>query len=74
MNVYFIPVPAKQEVSFSGLAHSAHSLLRIISLRERGALLRQTNESVNLQPHGPFLLPRECAGNITLSEGAKVST
>ena len=57
MNIYFILVPGKQEVSFSGLAHSAYSLLMIISLRNRGALLRQPNGSVNLQPHGPFLLP-----------------
>ena len=37
VNIYFILTPGKQELTFSGLAHS---LIMIISLRNRGALLR----------------------------------
>ena len=37
MNICFILTPGKQELTFSGLAHS---LIMISSLRNRGALLR----------------------------------
>lgn len=39
MNVYFIPIPGKQELSFSGLTHPAHSVVLILSQRNGGALL-----------------------------------
>lgn len=65
MNIYFIPIPGKQDLSFSGLTHSAHSLIIILSLRIEGALLRQLNQSPNAKLCGPFLLPWECTGNIT---------
>lgn len=72
MNVYLIPIPGKQKLSFSGLTQPAQSLVIIISLRHGGALVRQPRWSPNLPFHGPFLLLEECPGNINLPEVAKV--
>lgn len=62
MNVYWISIPGKQELSFSGLTQPAQSLGIILSLRNGGVLGRHLHWSPHLPFHGPFLLPQECPG------------
>lgn len=38
MSIYFLSVPGKQQLSFSGLTHPAHRLIIILSLRNGGTL------------------------------------